>query len=293
MSCPICGSDKTFITYSGKIRNGAPGCMTETVEPVFKCENCAVIWHKNIVESDTLYQTDTYRESMGEVVSLEEFYAKHDTEILDKLKYTGTAAYRNKICMDIGCGGGGYADYIRGVASKMLLVEPCENFSTQLRAKGYEVFSYAEDALAAHTNKIDVITSFDVIEHVENPLLFLQTIQKLLAPNGVAYIGTPTEYPVLRSLLGTVFDSFVFSVQHPWVFSKRSLELLAEKSGFSDRSVRSYQRYGIGNLIAWLQTNKPKGEATFDFVTSALNACYMSEMAREETAEYFVLELKK
>ncbi|MDR3309801.1 MAG: class I SAM-dependent methyltransferase, partial [Oscillospiraceae bacterium] len=285
-------SGATETIYSGKIRSGAPGRLTGGAVPVYRCENCRVIWHSPVAESDALYESDDYRASMGEAVTLPEFYRRHDGEILDKLNYTGTAVYRDKLFMDVGCGGGGYADYIRGAARGVILVEPNENFAAQLRGKGYEVFAYPGDALAKYANKVELITSYDVIEHVDDPQEFLRQVYGLLAPGGVAYIGTPTDYPVLRALLGAEFDAFVFSAQHPWVFSRKSLELMAAECR-GGHCVRFYQRFGIGNLIAWLQTRLPKGEAEYGFVTPALNNLYKSEMAREETAEYLVLELRK
>lgn len=294
MKCKICDASDVEVTYSGKIRNGAPGngMTTENVE-VYRCKSCSCIWHEPIVESVSLYQSDNYRESMGETVSLENFCNKHDIEVLDKLKYTGTQVFRDKLVMDIGCGGGSHANFLKGSAKAVILVEPNENFASQLREKGYEVFAYAEDALAKYNNSIDVITSYDVIEHVDEPIAFLRTIYNLLSPGGAAYIGTPTEYPVLRKLLGKAFDSFVFSVQHPFVFSRDSLEVMAQKVGFSKYEVLFYQRFGLGNLLAWLQTGQPCGDKAYDFITTSLDKLYKSEMAKESTAEYLILSLHK
>lgn len=293
MTCKICNSSNVITTYQGNIRNGAPGKMTSNSVEVYQCQDCGTIWHLPVDESAALYNSDSYRESMGETVELAAFYEKHDHEILDKLNYTGTSVYRNKLFMDIGVGGGGYADYIHGVAREVVLVEPNAHFAELLREKGYEVFSYGEDALKKYRGKIEVLTSYDVIEHVDDPQQFLKTAYELLAPGGVAFIGTPTEYPVIRSLLGAEFDSFVFSVQHPWVLSRKSLEIMAQRCGFSHFEVKFYQRFGLGNLIAWLAERKPKGEAQYKFISSALNAVYKSEMAKEGTAEYLVLEVKK
>ncbi|MDL2288182.1 class I SAM-dependent methyltransferase [Oscillospiraceae bacterium OttesenSCG-928-F05] len=293
MNCKICGQNNVEVTYEGKIRRGAPGKMTEEDVPVYRCLSCDCIWHEPVIESAMLYQSDTYRESMDEVVTLDAFYEKHDDEILEKLKYTGTSVYRGKLVMDVGCGGGGYADYINGVASQIVLVEPAKNFAAQLRNKGYEVFPYMEKALEKYRNSIEVLTSYDVIEHVDDPEMFLRSVYDLLTPGGTAFIGTPTEYPVLRGLLGQTFDAFLFSVQHLWVLSRKNLELMAQKSGFSQCKVDYYQRFGLGNLIAWLQTNTPRGEAKYDFVSRSLDALYKSEMAKEETGEYLVLRLVK
>ena len=71
-------------------------------------------------------------------------------------------------------------------------------------------------------NKIDVITSFDVIEHVEEPTKFITDIFELLAEGGQAIIGTPTEAPVMRELLGEIFEKkLLFSTQHIWIFLKK------------------------------------------------------------------------
>ena len=282
-----------MITFHGKIRNGAPGNITSSEVDIYQCRDCGTIWHLPIHESAASYDSDSYRESMGETVDLSSFYEIHDSEILDKFTYTGTSIYRNRLFMDIGVGGGGYADYVRGVATDVVLIEPNKHFAELLLKKGYEVYSYGENALEKYRGKIEVLTSFDVIEHVDNPQQFLQTAYDLLAPNGTAFIGTPTEYPVIRSLLGEKFEAFVFSVQHLWVFSKSSLDIMAKKAGFTNIEVKFYQRFGLGNLIAWLSEVKPKGDAMYNFITPSLNALYKSEMSREETAEYLVLEVRK
>ena len=292
MTCAICNCENILITYKGKIRNGSIGSMTKDEVLLFRCSNCNIIWHHPILNYN-FYESDSYRNIIGETVSLPEFYSRHDAEILDKLFYTGTKVYRNKVFMDIGCGGGGYADYINGVARQIILIEPNENFASKLRDKGYEVYAYSDDAINKYENHIDLITSYDVIEHVDKPYEFLLSVYRLLAPGGCAFIGTPTEYPILRELLGTEFDKFVFSVQHLWVFSRNNLEYMSHMCGFSKINIKYYQRFGIGNLIAWLQTRKPQGEAIYSFISSSLDSLYKKEMAKEQTAEYIVLELQK
>jgi hypothetical protein len=290
--CPVCGDSNITITYNGKIRDGAAGKYTGFDVEIYKCERCGLNWHTPFTE-ENFYQEDIYRNSMGENVTLIDFCQKHDAEILLKLSYTGTGIYRDKLFMDVGAGGGGFADFISGVAKKSLLVEPNQNFRNQLKQKGYEAFKDMSEAVDKYGNRVELLTSWDVIEHVAQPLAFLKQTYTLLGNAGMAFIGTPTEYPILRKLLGATFDSFVFSIQHPWVFSVRSLDILAKKAGFTKVSIKCYQRFGIGNLIAWLQTGAPKGDAAYGFISPALDAHYKAEMGYEETAEYLVAELRK
>lgn len=50
---------------------------------------------------------------------------------------------------------------------------------------------YLED-LANHNNKFDVITMFEVIEHVEDVQRVLKLIDKVLAPGGSVFVSTPS-----------------------------------------------------------------------------------------------------
>jgi SAM-dependent methyltransferase len=45
------------------------------------------------------------------------------------------------------------------------------------------------------TEKYDAILCFEVLEHVFNPLLFLEQLKKMLADGGIIYLSTPYQYP--------------------------------------------------------------------------------------------------
>ena len=76
----------------------------------------------------------------------EKFYELHDKETLDKLNYTGTTIFRNKIVADIGCGCGAFLDYISGVAREVVAVEPSLKYRNIMIKKGFNAYAYAEEA---------------------------------------------------------------------------------------------------------------------------------------------------
>ena len=89
----------------------------------------------------------------------------------------------------------------------------------------------------------------------------------LLKSGGQLFIGTPTDYPVLREMLGDIFNKFIFQIHHPWILSEKIMEKMAKDIGFVNIRVYTIQKYGMGNLLCWLKEQKPKGHITYDFIT--------------------------
>ena len=148
---------------------------------ILQCSDCDVIWHKNKIDDvEEYYETEEYRRDLEGSSEEEKFYELHDKETLDKLNYTGTTIFRNKIVADVGCGCGAFLDYISGVAKEIVAIEPSQKYRDIMNKKGFSTFAYSKNAKTVYKDKIDVLTSFDVIEHVESPEEFIQDIYGLL-----------------------------------------------------------------------------------------------------------------
>ena len=295
MKCKICGCDNCKIIWNDVIRDGALDHYTDQEVILYQCNECGVIWH-DLLERDLshYYETETYRMSLEGTVNENDFYSMHDRETLDKLKYTGTGIFRNKIVADIGSGCGSFLDFIIGVASEVVAIEPSKPYREVMKKKRFNVYPYASEAINDYECKVDVITSFDVIEHVESPEQFLSDIHNLLAQDGLAVIGTPTDAPVMRELLGDIYEKqLLFSTQHLWIFNEKSLKMISEKVGFSSVSFKYYQRYGVSNLLGWVRDKKPKSNIVSDFTVGYLNSAWKSMCAEKGLSDYIVVYLKK
>ena len=218
MKCRLCGCEEIRIAYQGRIRDGRVGNYYKDDVRMYQCARCGTIWHEDLKEDyEAFYGSEDYRQSLEGTSEIEDFYRMHDGESLEKLRYTGTEVFRNKVTADIGCGGGAFLDYVNTVAKRVIAVEPSRAYRRAMEEKGFTAFPYTEDALKEYRGKVDVVVSFDVIEHVQDPLKFVAEIFQLLSDGGRAFIGTPTGAPVMRELLGADYESFLFSTQHPWV----------------------------------------------------------------------------
>lgn len=292
MKCKICGSSSYIIEYNGLIREGSVGRCTKDKVEIFKCTECETLWH-NCGNSGNYYTSEEYRKSVDGSSLIEDFYKLHDAESLDKFKYCGTEKFRGKVVADIGCGGGAFLDYINTVAERVIAIEPSEEYQKQLKKKGIAVYTYAEDALKEWKEKVDVIVSFDCIEDVDEPEVFLKEAYELLSSHGEAIIGTPTDAPVMRSLLGEEYDRFLFCIQHPWILGKKSFEVMAKKIGIKNYICKFYQRYGLGNCLYWLSNRKPGKHTSYDFISKGVDELWKYELSRQELADYLVFEMKK
>lgn len=294
-SCRICNSNSIKIIYHGKIKTGLLSGYTDKDYDVFQCESCKTIWNNGYMDYSfqEFYESVEYRTRIENDISIDAYCEKYDKDVLDKLEMTGTGIFRNKVVADIGCGGGSFIDFIGGVANISIAIEPSKIYREGLQKKGHKVYGYASEASVDFGGNVDVVTSFDVIEHVECPESFLKDAYDLLKVGGQIIIGTPTDYPILRQMLGEVFDRFIFQVQHPWVLSDEAMKLMAERIGFKNIRIEYKQKYGLGNLLSWLLDSTPRGDIKYDFIDKAVDKAYKQSMCQKDICEYIILYAEK
>lgn len=162
---------------------------------------------------------------------------------------------------DIGCGAGSFLNHVEGLAEKIIAVEPTERYHSSLSSRGYDVFSYAADALTFYPEGVDIAVTFQVIEHVLNPCDFLAQIGALLKPGGVLIIATPNRNDVLLKLMPEEFPKFYYRTVHRWYFDHKSLRQCVELAGLDFVSERYVQTYGMANVLLWLEERKPNGNS--------------------------------
>lgn len=153
-------------------------------------------------------------------------------------------AVKGKTILDIGCGGGLISIPLSRLGGKVTGIDADAQAVSVARAQaklhGLDtqfIHGAAED-LAADGKKFDVVLALEVIEHVDNPALFVELCSQLVKPNGV----------VIFSTLNRTWKSYALGIvaaerilgwvpkgTHDWhKFMKPSeLARLAEASGLS------------------------------------------------------------
>ena len=103
-------------------------------------------------------------------------------------------AISEKKALDIGCGGGLFLSKLKAEGAEVTGVELSDTRAYYSKTKhGFEVIKRTiEDPYwNAFQGSFDIVTLWDVIEHVNYPLATLQAATSLLKPGGVLLIDTP------------------------------------------------------------------------------------------------------
>lgn len=122
--------------------------------------------------------------------------------------------------LDVGCATGVFLDEASGWADcegiDLSRTAVAEARSKQLKAHVATVEHFAPQA------PYDIITGFDVIEHLLNPVSFLRAIRRLLQPSGILALTTPDTYSLSCRLMGHRWY-FYIPEQHLFCFNRNNI----------------------------------------------------------------------
>lgn len=136
--------------------------------------------------------------------------------------------------LDVGCSNGAFLYTAGQCGVKGVGVEPAPAAAAAAREAGLDVRQGFLADLALPAASFDLITLFEVVEHLREPLPLLKECHRLLRPGGVVFIKTGnTASWTVRAQKGSwhYFDLGKHG-GHISFFNPDSLALLARKTGF-------------------------------------------------------------
>lgn len=94
--------------------------------------------------------------------------------------------------IDVGAGYGIFLDEWRSIhpATKTIAVEPSSSLAEECRSKGFEVVEEIVENVEGYNNSANLVTCFEVLEHVHTPLDFVKDLKELARPGGYVFIST-------------------------------------------------------------------------------------------------------
>lgn len=254
---------------------------------------CAARLSEKLSINAKSYETDAYRVAMAQGLTVADFFSHADPIQIHHLQVALPLSIRGGVLADIGCGAGSFIDHVAGLASKIIAIEPTALYHDSLRQRGYEVYSYASDAVKARPQSVDFAMSFQVIEHVLNPREFIAEIAALLKPGGTCLIATPNRDDILMKLLPKEFPSFFYRIVHRWYFERKSLRRCVEAAGLEVEGERFVHTYGMSNALSWMKECRPTGNRRLPGIDAAADALWNSYLETSCQADTLFIQARK
>lgn len=237
-TCPFCNGDK-LLRYSAPAHDSRSNQVH-----IIECRHCQAGW-----------QWPLQRTEQDSITEFEQAYAAHvDGTYFDQntreavancqFEFLKTRVSHPGRLLDVGCGDGHFARYIahRGwdvVGLDPVLVEEIveETADGRLSLRGYGIDELPIEQF------FDVITLWDVIEHVEKPDQLIAQAAARLAPGGILIVETGNYQCAGRiNSQGTWWN---FQLDHRWYFAPPQLNALMTQVGLvqvelSDKVLRPW-----------------------------------------------------
>ena len=136
------------------------------------------------------------------------------------------------VLVDVGAGYGTFCEEVvrLGDFERVVALEPEPHLAETCRAKGLEVIEAPVEQAALETG-VDVVTSFEVIEHLFAPRAFVERCAEVLRPGGLVVLTCPNVHGFDVEVLGEM--SATVDAEHLNYLHPGSLGALLERGGFT------------------------------------------------------------
>ena len=229
--CPLCGNVAVYHFLRAPDRFH---WRSEEFD-LLRCETCSCVWLADPPRPDDMgrhYDEDYHAAIMAAGENSVSSRWQRQRRKISEYKQSGNI-------LDIGCSSGAFLGTMKANSWKLYGIEMEAATAQRARATtGAEVF--VGDAVAAPfaAESFDVITCFDLLEHVYDPREFLTKVRVWLKPDGIIYVALPN----IDSWESKTMGSYWFGLElprHLFHFSPKSLRFVMKSLGFSEVSVQT------------------------------------------------------
>jgi len=249
IACPLCGHDAFEIVkssgYSGEVsaeslrRAYSASSNHQLLGQVVRCRSCALHYVNPRPAGELIVESYASGEDPVFVSHNDERIHSFRKVLRRVLTMRGLKDGKGLRLLDIGCAGGACLAAAKSLGFDPVGVEPNRWMADFGRRKyGVEIKDGVLERGMFSAEGFDVITLWDVLEHIPRPRPLLQLVCELLRPNGVFIVSYPDFASVMGRILG---DRWPFWLTvHLLYYDRRTIALQLKTCGFRVQSSFSY-----------------------------------------------------
>jgi len=196
-----------------------------------RCVACRTVYvspRPTPAQLDEYYRTSSNYEYWSRVVFPASEDARRERIFRPRVERVAALTGGRGTLLDVGAGFGTFCEEARGAFDRVIALEPEPHLAARCRERGLDVVeARVEDAPLDGT--VDVVTAFEVIEHLFSPREFLERCAALLRPGGLLVVTCPNVDGFDVQTLGEA--SATVDAEHLNYFTPASLSALVERSG--------------------------------------------------------------
>lgn len=251
VACPLCGSasretliEPTVTIDDPKALYGAASGIRGS-QQIVRCNDCTMMYESPRLPEEAIIAGYASADDAG-----------HDSQ--HHMRVKSFAASLNKFAkrlpgkgstiLDVGTAGGAFLEAARDFGYKPSGIEPSQYLTNAACERGFDVRAGTLKDALFEGEQFDVISMWDVIEHLCEPTAEVRLVHDKLKPGGTFLLNFPDSGTTQAKLAGKRFW-WLLSV-HVSYFTKKTMRKLLEDAGFEVEPMgRHWQVLELGYLF--------------------------------------------
>jgi SAM-dependent methyltransferase len=212
-----------------------------------RCPSCFLVWLRNAPAPPEMHRhyTPAYDRLIAAAGENSPGRWRDRNEALSPYKRSGAL-------LDLGCSSGAFLQTLYGGEWELFGIEMSEESANLAqRRTGATIFN--GDILEAEfaSNSFDLITCFDVFEHLYEPHKVIARVAQWLRPGGIFYVLVPNIDSAEARVFGTYWHGLELP-RHLFHYSPASLRHLAESVGLKTVSLETRRNPAVGTSLRYV-----------------------------------------
>ena len=183
INCPICNSDQMhFVTHDWQTIGSQSYTFT-----LVRCDKCHLVYVNPRLRKEAITTSKGGGAHHDSIAFKQTLYEIGCRKLKERLDFSSD--YMPKL-LDVGCGYGSFLKVAQKYDFDVTGIEINEKAVEGARKNGFVVYDNNLEDLALPEQMFDVVTLWDVIEHVDSPKSLLTEAARLLRPGGILFFHT-------------------------------------------------------------------------------------------------------